>query len=145
MPIEIEGRQNGVGVIYNCHGTLTIEDFFRAGAGFLEHPEEIRKWRYCLIDLARVEDMNISSGDIRTVVEQNKRIAALAPPGAVIAVASPKDLGFGLARVWEVFVEEVGWETMTFRSRAEAEAWIGERLLRRFGITLALTDASSAP
>jgi hypothetical protein len=31
MPIEIEGRQNGVGVVYNCYGAVTIDDFFRAG------------------------------------------------------------------------------------------------------------------
>jgi hypothetical protein len=31
---------------------------------------------------------------------------------------------------------------MTFRSRAEVEAWIAERLLRKFGIALA--DASAA-
>jgi hypothetical protein len=111
--------------------------------GFLAHPEEISKWRYCLIDLSLAEAMNISSEDILAVIEQNKHIAGLAPPGPIIAVASPKDLGFGLARVWEVFVEQVGWETMTFRSRTEAEAWIKERLRRKFGIVL--PDASSAP
>jgi len=136
MPIEIEGRQDGLGVIYKCTGVLTIDDFFQAGLGFLAHPEEIKKWRYCIIDLTRVDVMNISSDDIRAVVEQNKRIAAIAPPGAILAVASPKDLGFGLARVWEVLVEEIGWETMTLRSRPEADRWIQERAKQKFDLDI---------
>jgi len=143
MPIDIEGRQNGLGVIYKCSGVVTIDDFFQAGLGFLAHPEEIKKWRYCIIDLTPVGAMNINAEDIRAVVEQNKRIAAIAPSGAILAVASPKDLGFGLARVWEVLVEEVGWETMTFRSRAEADVWIQERMKQKFGIDI--PNPSSAP
>ena len=142
MPIEIEGRQNGLGVIYKCSGVVTIDDFFQAGLGFLAQPEEIKKWRYCIIDLTPVGAMNINAEDIRAVVEQNKRIAALAPPGAILAVASPKDLGFGLARVWEVLVEEIGWETMTFRSRTEADRWIQQRAKEKFGLDI--PDPSSS-
>jgi hypothetical protein len=143
MPIDIQGRQNGLGVIYNCRGAMTIDDFFQAGMGFLAHPEGIKEWRYAIIDLTFVEAMNITSDDIRAVVEQNKRIAALAPPGPILAVASPRDLGFGLARVWEALVEQTGWETMTFRSRSEAEDWIKERLFQKFGIALSEADAAA--
>jgi hypothetical protein len=143
MPIDIEGRQNGLGVIYNCHGAMTIDDFFQAGMGFLAYAEEITKWRSAIIDLTSVQAMNITSDDIRAVVEQNKRIAVLARPGALLAVASPRDLGFGLARVWEVLVEETGWETMTFRSRSEAEDWILQRLSQILGITLSAADAAT--
>jgi hypothetical protein len=143
MPIDIEGRQNGLGVIYNCRGAMTIDDFFQAGMGFLAHPKEIKEWRYAIIDLTFVEAMNITSDDIRAVVEQNKRIAALALPGPILAVASPRDLGFGLARIWEALVEQTGWETMTFRSRSEAEDWIKERLFQKFGIALSEADAAA--
>jgi len=136
MPIDIEGRQNGVGVIYNCRGALTIDDFFQAGLSFLAYPEGIKLWRYCIIDLTDVESMNISSGDIRVVVEQNKRIAEIAAPGALLAVASPRDLGYGLSRMWEALMDEVGWETTTLRSRAEAEHWMEKRVKQKFGIDL---------
>jgi hypothetical protein len=143
MPISIEGRQDGAGVIYYCHGDMTIDDFFQAGIGFLAYPEEIKKWRYAIIDLTSVGNMKINSDDIRTVVEQNKRIAAIAPPGAILAVASPKDLGYGLARMWEVLMEQIGWETMTFRTRSEAEAWVRQRAKEKFNLDIPL--ASSAP
>ena len=142
MPINIEGRQDGVGVIYNCHGDMTIDDFFQAGIGFLAFPEGIKKWRYCIIDLTSVGAMHINSDHIQIVVEQNKRIAAIAQPGALLAVASPKDLGYGLSRIWEVLMEQIGWETMTFRSRAEAETWIRQRAKLKFGLDVPLTSAA---
>jgi len=140
MPIEIEGRHEGAGVIYLCHGVMTINDFIDAGNVFLATPQEIKQWRYCIIDLTDIVTMDFDVGQILQVVEQNKRIADMAPPGVLLAVASPKDLGFGLARVWEALVEQVGWETMTFRSRAEAEHWIQERAMHKFGV-----DFSSEP
>ena len=143
MPISIEGRQDGAGVIYHCQGDMTIDDFFQAGIAFLAFPEEIKKWRYAIIDLTSVGTMKINSDDIRTVVEQNKRIAALAIPGAILAVASPKDLGYGLSRIWEVLMEQIGWETMTFRSRPEADAWIRQRAKQKFSLDIPL--ATSAP
>ena len=143
MPISIEGRQDGAGVIYHCHGDMTIDDFFQAGIGFLAFPEEIKKWRYAIIDLTFVGAMKINSDDIRTVVEQNKRVAALAIPGAILAVASPKDPGYGLSRIWEVLMEQIGWEIMTFRSRPEADAWIRQRAKQKFNLDIPL--ATSAP
>src|SRR5258706_14711537 len=121
MPINIEGRQDGVGVIYNCHGDMTIDDFSQAGISFLAFPEGIKKWRHCIVDLTSVGAMHINSDDIRIVVEHNKRIAAIAQPGALLAVPSPGDLGYVLSRIGEVPMEQIVWETMTFRSSAEAD------------------------
>src|SRR5260370_716116 len=87
MPISIEGRQDGAGVIYHCHGDMTIDDFFQAGIGFLAFPDGVKKWRYAIIDLTSVGAMKINSADIRTVVEQNKRIAAIAHARPLLAAA----------------------------------------------------------
>jgi hypothetical protein len=143
MPITIEGRQDGAGIIYHCHGDMTIDDLFQAGIRFLAFPEEIKKWRYTIVDLTSVESMNITSDDIRSVVEQNRRIAAIACPGVLIAVAAPKDLGYGLARMWEILMEQIGWETVSLRSRSEAEAWIRRRAKEKFNLDIPF--ASSAP
>ena len=109
MPIEIEVRDEAMGVICHCSGALTIEDFLVANAGFLNTPHEIRQWRYTLIDLVAVESMKINYADVSRVVDQNKTIAGKAVSGVLLAVASPTDLGFGLARMWEALAERVGW------------------------------------
>lgn len=143
MPIDIEGRQDGVGVIYNCRGAMTIDDFFQAGIGFLANPEGIKKWRYCIVDLTSVDAMHINVNDIRAVVEQNKRLAAFALPGPILAVASPQDLGYSLSRMWEVLMEDIGWETATFLSRGEAEQWVKLRALAKFALDLSSEFPSS--
>jgi hypothetical protein len=136
MPIEVEVRHDAMGVIYRCSGDMVIQDFFAANQTFLVTPDEIRKWRYSLIDLSAVESMNIDFNDVSRVVTQNATIASIAVPGVVIAVASPKDHAFGLARMWEALVERLGWETMAFRSVADAETWIHVRVKQKFGIDL---------
>ena len=89
------------------------------------------------IDLTAVESMDINYNDVSRVVTQNANIASNAVPGVLLAVASPRDHGFALSRMWEALVERVGWKTMTFRSLAEAEDWIRTRLQQKFGIDLA--------
>jgi len=143
MSITIEGRQDGIGIIYHCHGDMTIDDFFQAGMGFLTNPEEIKKWRYTIIDLTSVGTMNISSDEIRSVVEQNKRLAAIAHPGVILAVAAPKDLGYGLSRMWEILMDQIGWETMTFRTRPEAETWIRQRAKQKFDLDIPIVSSAS--
>jgi len=142
MPIQIEVRHNAVGVIYHCSGDLVIADFLAANQQFLNTPDEIRKWRYALIDLHAVASMNISYIDVSRVVTQNAEIAAKGIPGVILAVASPKDHGYGLSRMWEALVERVGWETMTFRSVADAENWIRRRVKEKFGIDLSNVDSA---
>lgn len=85
---------------------------------------------------AAAESADISTAELRVVAEQDKRIAALAPPGILIAIVAPHDHGFGLARMWEVFVEGTGWETMSFRSRSDAEVWLREQVKRKTGLDL---------
>ncbi|HEY6369346.1 MAG TPA: hypothetical protein VIX37_02110 [Candidatus Sulfotelmatobacter sp.] len=140
MPIEVEVRHEAMGVIYRCRGAMVIADFFAANQSFLATPEEIRKWRYTLVDLTAVDTMDINFNDVSRVVTQNATIAANAVPGVLLAVASPRDHGYALSRMWEALVERVGWETMTFRSIAEAETWIRTRLKQKFDIELPACD-----
>jgi len=36
--------------------------------------------------------------------------------------------------MWEILVDRVDWETMVFRSREDAEAWITKKVKEEFGI-----------
>jgi len=126
-----------MGVVFRCSGDVVAADFLAANNGFLATPEEIKKWRYGLVDLSGVRSMDIGYLDVSRIVAQNSTIASIAVPGVLIAVAAPGDHGFGLARMWEALVERVGWETMTFRSLAEAEDWIQRRVKEKFEIDLA--------
>jgi len=137
MPIDIELLQGGLGLHLVCRGVLTGEDLIGVMQRLLVVPEQMRRARYALFDTAAADRINISQADLETAADLDKRLAAMTAARAVIAIAAPRDLGFGLARMWEVFAEETGWETMTFRSRADAESWVRQKVKENFGIDLA--------
>ncbi len=71
----------------------------------------------------------ITTDAIRSVVAENKRLAAIAEPGTLVAIAAPQELGYGLARMWEAYAHhETGWRTSVFHSRADADLWIQHNL-----------------
>src|SRR5215510_10508857 len=136
MPIRLEIRQEGAGVILDCSGPLTLLDFDEVQTGFLTSTEKLKQVKYVLVDLTLVDSLNIPYGDMEQLAYGDKRLAESAPPGVLYAVAAPRDLGFGLARMWQVLAERTKWETQVLRSRSEAEAWIRERALEKFGLDI---------
>lgn len=91
---------------------------------------------YGLVDETGIEDGQISVSELLTIVAQNKKIAAIVPQGAVVAVIAQDDFALGLAQLWRSFIEHTGWETMTFRTRWKAKSWIVEKVKANFGINL---------
>ena len=137
MPIDLEFRHDGAGFIAQCHGALTITDFVDVQNSLLASPDMLRKLRYGIMDLTSVETLNLNYEKMVSIVEGDKRLAVVTPPGTLVAIVSPKDLGYGLGRMWEALVDQFGWETMTFRFSVEAEHWIQQRAKEKFGIVLA--------
>jgi hypothetical protein len=46
----------------------------------------------------------------------------------LVAIAGSDDLMFGLARMWEAYVDQAGFETAVFRELEAAESWIEAQL-----------------
>jgi hypothetical protein len=135
MPIDIKVLHGGLRLL--CRGVLTGDDLIGVHNRLLASPEVLKRSKYALVDEMAVDRLDVSTAELETVADLDKRLAAVAAAHAVIAIVAPRDLGFGLARMWEVFAEETGWETMTFRSVAEAEPWVCEKVKQNFGVDLA--------
>jgi hypothetical protein len=43
-----------------------------------------------------------------------------------VAVVAPKDVSFGLARMYEAFSSDIEWDFVVFRSARAALAWLGQ-------------------
>ncbi|HYA88078.1 MAG TPA: hypothetical protein VEI57_13565 [Nitrospirota bacterium] len=136
MPIDIKLLHDGIGVLYDCNGTLTGQDLIDANKKILAFGEEIKHLRYGLIDESAINDLNISESEMTTIAMQDEKIASLVPDGAIVAVIAKSAFAFGLSRLWESFIEHTGWETMTFRDRLMAESWIRAKVKANFGIDL---------
>ena len=104
-------------------GAVTGTDFATADAALLDSPAALRVLRYALIDFGEATNFLATQEEIRRVAEVDHRIAELVPH-LCLAIVAPRDLQFGISRMWQVFVEGTGWETAVFRDRREAEAWL---------------------
>jgi len=144
MPIDIKILHDGRGIMYLCHGTVIGKDFIEANKRILTFSEHLKNVRYGLIDATAIDDIHIAESEMVMITAQDKKIAGLVAPGAVVAVISKSDVAFGLARMWESFIEHTGWETMTFRTRWKAESWIKEKVKANFGMDL-IAHNSSGP
>ena len=136
MPIDIKVLHDGVGILYLCHGTVTGKDFIEANKQILTFNEHLKQVKYGLIDETAINDIHMSESEMLMITAQDIKLASLVPSGAIVAVVAKGDFAFGLARIWESFIEHTGWETMTFRTRWKAESWIKEKVKANFGIDL---------
>ena len=65
----------------------------------------------------------LTTPEIKEIVEQD-HVMATWSPNMILAIVAGQDIQFGLSRMWEAYVERVGWQTAVFRTRAEAELWL---------------------
>jgi hypothetical protein len=136
MPIQLEFLHEGLGVIYRCEGTLGLQHFAVANDRLLASPERMRKLKYALIDAVSMEPTIFSPSEMESIVLQDRQIASYAAPGLLVALVAERNVVFALARMWEVFIEGIGWETKIFPSIAEAQDWVRIRVKEKFRVEL---------
>jgi hypothetical protein len=136
MPIQLEFLHEGLGVVYRCEGTLGLQHFAVANDRLLASPERMRKLKYALIDAVSMEPTIFSPSEMESIVLQDRQIASYAAPGLLVALVAERNVVFALARMWEVFIEGIGWETKIFPSIAEAQDWVRIRVKEKFRVEL---------
>ena len=129
VPIEVRYLDNGIGASWLGGGVVTGQDLIDASKETFAPEERLKQIRYALVDFTHIEGVSISPADIRKKAILDGGAASIVP-NTVVALVAPEDLTFGLARVWDAYVDGLSWETMVFRSVAEAESWIEERVGR---------------
>ena len=137
MSIEIRYFNNGMGVYWLGQGVLTGQDLLEASKETFKSEEKIKQLKYALIDFTSIDMESIQSAEIRVKAEMDE-MAAKTNPDVVVAITASKDVMFGLSRMWEAFVDEIGWKTRVFRSRTEAELWIKETIKEQSGLDLTI-------
>lgn len=126
MPIELQYRDGGEGVVFVCTGVVTASDFDEANREIYAEGR-LEKLRYQLIDFTDTERIEISAEDTRRHAEMD-RSAAERNPQIAIAVVGPSDIAFGISRMWQVFTDEAKLRSSIFRSVPDAERWLAETL-----------------
>ncbi len=130
MPVELQILNGGTGLVRKLSGHVAAEELVSSIVGFVASDEDVRRVRYSIFDSSEVDSMeDVGSEDIRAIAQVNERTARVNPE-VLVAHISPGDAVFGRSRMWQALLEvsDVPWETGIFRSRAEADGWLKERL-----------------
>ena len=134
MPIEMRDVADGVGVIITGRGMIAERQWLDSYIEHLTQDEnKFRIYRYSLADYTAATDIDVSNDAIHTIVEYCRRASKINPK-PIVAIVANQDLAFGLARMWEILVDAVDWETMVFRKREDAEAWIEKQVKEKYGL-----------
>lgn len=138
MPLKVEYLDERRGVLAEASGELTGDELLRGVADVNSLDLAEKPILYTFFDFNGVTGVNISTLQIRAAADLAISGSRRHSISRVVAIYAKNDLPFALARMWEVLVNEIGWETYVFRERTDALAWTGERVSEKFGIPITL-------
>jgi 5'-3' exonuclease len=126
MPLEFSYTEDN-GIKVKGVGKVTALDLLNANKNIYENEEKIKSIRYQLCDFTHVKEIEISTNDVLSIADQDNRAAAI-NSDMIYAIVGDKDVIYGLARMWQSYVDRSGCETGVFRSMEEAQKWIDSKL-----------------
>ena len=132
MPYLSQFLDEGRAILHIGTGTVTGAEILERVIEDHRLGERLRAVRYALVDLSGATAVEVTAAEIQRIAAEHRQMTSFMPQVA-IAVISPQDIGFGMARMWEAFVADTGWMTRVFRAREEATAWLAERLQKGTG------------
>ena len=126
MPFFIEWTDEDRAVLCSGSGVVTGREILSAKETCLARPERIRNLLRATIVLSGITELEVSADEVRRIAALDARLAAQNSHAAV-AIVAPRTSVFGIARMWEAYVVDTGWQTGVFRTLSDAEAWLEAR------------------
>jgi len=135
---------DGRGFLITCPPQIDVRDFYEAKKALEERFPNLPSWYFGLVDMSLVSEMTVAAADFDLLLERDRKIAQFTQPGFSVAVIARAEIAFGMARMWQSSLDNVGWDIMVFRERPPAEAWIRQRVLATFSVQLPPFDLDAA-
>lgn len=129
MPYSVEYIEKEGGLITVWEGSVSGDELARSLYDRFSSIEKLKKLRYFITDHSNVSDFNVTSADIEKIAQLFKKTAKIANRPYGVAIG-PKDIIYGLTRMWQVYASDdiTGWHTHVVRTRKEAYDWLRSRL-----------------
>ncbi len=125
MPYRFVITQDGRCLRRIGEGVLTGQEIIRAVRALPEEVPEPERITHGLVDLTAVTRLEITTAELETIATLDRGHSQRFKVTRV-AIVAPTDLAFGLARMYEAAVAQVGWEVRVVRDLPSAEAWLAE-------------------
>jgi hypothetical protein len=134
MPIAKADTDAGLGCVFTVDGALEDREYRDCLHEHLTDPtDRLLAYRYTIFDLEGLGELRVKTATIRTVatfaVGASKR-----NPDAVVAFVTPEKSIYGLYRLFDLSMGDDAWETNAFENRHTADAWVRDRVDKKFGI-----------
>jgi len=114
LPIQTFRKAKGLILVYS--GQVSDKEMLDVRATFGNDPPEMEKCRFLLFELTDAALAQISTDTLKVLAGLHKVLAQHTFTGMPVAVVAPRDLEYGLSRMWQVVVEET------------PERWLQQRL-----------------
>ena len=139
MSVKLKNLDAGLGVVFTCKGIVTGQEIIQANKNILSFKETIKISKYCIIDYSETTEYDVSTSEIEIIAAQDREMSRHLPD-YIVAIVAKRNLEFGVSRMWEAVAQMHGlqWETMVFNDRNDAEKWIKNKVLEKYGIELTM-------
>ena len=126
MPIQIEFSEDQQGVVYNAHGEVNGKDILDAKLE-LYNDSRFDKLKYFIIDRTWCTSYNVESSEVQKSTDMAHN-ASQRNGDLIVAMVSKSDLQFGMARMFELMLNDTAWRIGNFRDRKLADEWVSLHL-----------------
>ena len=120
MPISYEVIETKKLLIMTLVGEVSLDEI-TAMQNEMTTDASVRTCVRCLVDLESSIPADDSPSWMRSIAAQTKARGDLVQ----MAIVAPDDLRYGLSRAYEAYVNEATYETHVFKTRSEADEWLG--------------------
>ena len=140
MPIEINECDGGRGNIIESRGLVTDQELVDSFKRHLtQDREKFKTCKYILVDHTALTKMDVTNETVELIAGLWADTSGANPDPVVamvtyIAYSAGTDLLNRISRLHELFIYQSCWETMLFRTKAQAVRWIREKVRDKFGI-----------
>jgi hypothetical protein len=137
MPIAVGYTDVTKGVVLTASGRTTGTEFISVTNQLLDSSARTQHIRYALVNLSDVAEFDMSADKVRQVVALVRKSSQFNRHAVIVAIVATQRVVLGLARMWELMVDWVGWKIRVCSSLSEAENWVGEELARQDSLRFA--------
>jgi hypothetical protein len=126
VTIKVNFIDDGKGVEILATGMVTGSQIIDAHKKIYA-ADKLAQQRYHIIDKSLCTEYDVTSTDIETISQLDRK-AAQVNPDIIMAIIESQSLQFSLSEVWQAYVESFIYHIQSFNSRIAAEQWIKETL-----------------
>ena len=115
------------GIITTYSGTVDDAEYIESIKKRWSNDDVTKNCRYVISDFSGVESLKLTSYGI----QQSAKICTKASQfnhSIFIVGILPTDLEYGMARMWQSYSDDTGWESFPARNLDEAHHWLDEKL-----------------